>query len=183
MKATAYLPNLSAAEAVVFAISAVALCTMLATPRALSFQRSSSDEPEVVFTGSVLKDVRRQVLVVPEAPDSRLKRNNLAFDPSRRYVAFTVEDPKHTHGFFDRIFFTDTQAKQTFEIQNLPLPYRPFDSLRFIRPGVLQFDRWAGPHTGVRYRLDVRRRELVSARSFIEADYLELQKKSKNQRQ
>jgi hypothetical protein len=137
--------------------------------------RATANEPELVFTGSTLKEETQRVRVELGAPAAGLQRKNLAVGPGGRFRAFTVEDPSKPGGFFDRIFFEDVRAGRTYEIRNLLNAHRPFNDLRFHR-AVLQFDRWAGPHTGIRYRLDVRRRRLVSARTFIEADYLRLMK-------
>jgi hypothetical protein len=132
-------------------------------------------EPGLVFTGSVLKEEARQARVEPGAPAAGLQRKNLAVGLGGRFRAFTVEDPVRPGGFVDRIFVEDVRAGITYELRDLSNAHRPFNDLKFHR-AVLQFDRWAGPHTGIRYRLDVRRRHLVSARAFIEADYLRLMK-------
>lgn len=155
--------------------AAVLSLSLLTSAQTGGAGRDRANEPELDFSGSVREEAARQARVVPRAVGAGLVRKNLAKGLRGRYRAFTVEDPARPDGFVDRIFFEDVRAGRTYEIQNLKHPHRPFDDLKFVG-GVLQFDRWAGPHTGIRYRLDVRRRRLVSARTFIEADYLRLMK-------
>jgi hypothetical protein len=124
--------------------------------------------------------VSREVSVVAAAPDAALRKENSARDASGRFEAFTVEQPSpQAATFADRIFFTDRRARRTFEIRGLPNPHRPYNDLVFKGRRILQFDRWASPHFGVRYLVDVRRRRLVSARSFADADHVGLQNKSR----
>lgn len=135
-------------------------------------------EPDLVFTGSVLRAVSREVRIVAASPDPKLARENRARDRSGRFEAFTVNDSAPgVSGTLDRIFFIDRRARRTYEIRGLLNPQRPFNDLTFKAAGLLQFERWANPHAGVRYRVDVRRRKLVSARSFFDADYVERQRK------
>ena len=164
------------AFALMAACVALALCPLTAAAR--PGQRGDRDTRQLVFTESVLREAAREVSVVEAAPPAGLGRKHQTTAPGGRYVAFTVEDSSGGGVTHDRIFFTDLRARRTFEVKNLPDAHRPFDDLLITRGAVLQFDRWGAPHRGVRYRLDLRRRRLVSARVFFDADYVERQRQS-----
>lgn len=154
------------------------LCLVLLVCGAIRASSQRPDYPDLIFLRSVVRPVSRRAKIVKASPDAGIKQDNVAADRWRRFRAFTILDStRSVRKYPDRIFFTDARTHQTFEILSLPEPHRPYDNLTF-EGGILQFDRWASPHHGVRYRLDVRRRKIIFARAFIEADYVERQRKS-----
>jgi hypothetical protein len=172
--------SLARARRLAAAVALLLCCSLTASAIIFSpvAPHRSQGEPDLVFMGSILRAVSREVRIVAASPDPRLAKENRARDRSGRFEAFTVADSAPgVSGTVDRIFFTDRRAKRTYEIRGLLNPQRPFNDLTFKAGGLLQFERWANPHAGVRYRVDVRRRKLVSARSFFDADYVERQRK------
>lgn len=165
------------AFALLAACVALALGPLGGAGAAHTGQRGERDTRQLVFTESVLREAAREVSVVEAGPPAGLRRKRRVTAPGGRFVAFTVEAPSGGGVFHDRIFFTDLRARRTFEVRNLPDAHRPFDDLLITRGAVLQFDRWGAPHRGVRYRLDLRRRRLVSARVFFDADDVEHQRR------
>ena len=156
------------------ALHALAACLISSAPASTHAQRDEG----LIFTDSVLASVRPDVKVVEASPDADLARENAASDASGRYTAFAVAAPDGKDGIFrDHIYVTHRRSAKTFEITGLPFAHRPFDNLSFTPRGLLQFDRWVNPHFGTRYRFDVRRRRLVYARAFADADYVESQKR------
>ncbi len=57
--------------------------------------------------------------------------------------------------------FSDDQSSHP--IQGLPLTWRPFSDLAWVRGDVLTFERWSQPVCGVYYAVDVGKGELFLA--------------------
>ncbi|MCA1631624.1 MAG: hypothetical protein LC774_15090 [Acidobacteria bacterium] len=127
-------------------------------------------------------DLVRGKLVLAKTKDPARLDARLTNTPDGAFEAFTVEQPlrKTQAGTSvkDRIFFAQRKTGRVYEILGLPEGHRPFRYLRWDGNRVFIFDRWASPHHGIRYKLDVSRRKLISAKAFIEADYVELLKKA-----
>jgi len=99
-----------------------------------------------------------QVVAVQPAPD--LVRDEVVVNPAGTYRAFT--------GCAEtcRIFFEAIATGKVFEIQGLPLPWRPFSALVWVTDDILVFDRWSQPHYGIHYAVDVGERTLLVAAPF-----------------
>ena len=141
--------------------------------------------PEVVFINSVYGRVAHHLTIAAAKPETQLPKQEVVTSTGRRFSAYTgfQPDPKSAapYRYPFHIFFTDFGTQHTYEICGLPEPHRPYSYLLFTGGNILQFDRWASPHHGIRYRFDVRRRKLISARAFIEADYITLMKKTQKE--
>ncbi len=168
------------------ALAVLAACSTLSLPAetaTLVGYAPAQRGEGLIFTDSVLASVRDEVKAVESSPDASLAREDTASDASGRYTAFTVAVPFAQDGTSrEHIYFTDRRAGKTFEITGLPFEYRPFDNFSFTPRGLLQFDQWVNPRFGTRYRFDVRRRRLVYARGFVDADYVERRKRERRGR-
>ncbi len=144
------------------------------------------DLPEVVFTGSAYDEVARRLTIRLARPPAQIPKQDLATSADGRFDAYTIFQPNPktaaVYRYPDHIFFSDLRTGHAYEIRGLPDPHRPFSYLLFTNARILQFDRWASPHHGIRYRFDVRRRKLISARSFVEAEYINLMKKTQKKK-
>lgn len=101
--------------------------------------------------------------------DPSLERENSTENPEGTFQAFTVCDPalcSDENCCQDRILVEDTQTDQIYEIQGLPLRWRPFSDLVWITNDILVFDRWSNPDYGVHYAVNVREKRLLLASPF-----------------
>jgi hypothetical protein len=127
-------------------------------------------------------DPHRHVIPVHErpwsvelAPQARLRHVNgdvtghdTVSSPDGRWRAFVVESQQE-----DRIRVEETRGRRRYELQGLPLPYRPLSDLAWIDGHRLAFDRWSQPHYGLHYVLDVRSRRLILAAPFPDQFFLD----------
>ena len=180
------------------------LCAALACPAAAGFAQHQSSKPgaslpaptggrredhavrlevpEVVYVKSVLDRINYRIARLRAPLDTGWRQESLTSTPDGAFEAFTIEQPicqtRVGTSVKDRIFFAQRKTGRVYEILGLPEGHRPFMYLRWGGDRLLIFDRWASPHHGVRYKLDPRRRRLISARAFVEAEYIEFLKKT-----
>lgn len=93
--------------------------------------------------------------------DPDLKRENIVINQDKTFQAFSTCDEAAC-----RIFFEELSTGQVYEIQGLPLSYRPFSDLVWISSDILVFDRWSQPHYGIHYAVDVNKKKLLLASPF-----------------
>ena len=101
--------------------------------------------------------------------DLGLKRENVTENPSRTFQAFTVCDPTLCSSgdcCQERILAEDIKTNRIYEIQGLPLRWRPFSDLVWITDDILIFDRWSNPDYGIHYAVNVREKRLLLASPF-----------------
>jgi hypothetical protein len=93
------------------------------------------------------------------------------FTPDRKHSAYLIcvplkskEDPERCA---HRVYFDDyIGPAKIFEIRGEPEleeVTRPIDDLKWVNAFTLSYERWAGPHFGHRYLIDVRSRKQVAA--------------------
>jgi hypothetical protein len=104
-----------------------------------------------------------------EAPDPSLWENITTRDDFQ-YTAFTADiETQQTIGthqtFLPKIFVQDTEQDIVYEIQGIPLEYRPFSDLEWSGDRLI-FDRLSQPHYGIHYEVDVEKKKLVVAEAF-----------------
>ncbi|MBN1483809.1 MAG: PD40 domain-containing protein [Chloroflexia bacterium] len=80
--------------------------------------------------------------------------------------AFCIQEQAPSGGWVERLIVEDLAQGSLYEIQGLPLPWRPFSDLAWLDEDVLVFDRWAQPHYGTHYAVDVRQGTLLLASPF-----------------
>lgn len=125
---------------------------------------SISDPHEyiVAIINEVSLDLERfsEFEIVEVSLNSDLQYQNITLNKSRTLRAFTACDGDC------RIFFENLATQQIFEIQGLPLSYRPFSNLVWISDVILTFDRWSQPYYGIHYVVNIDIQELLLAVPF-----------------
>jgi len=109
------------------------------------------------------------VEIIEVSVDSNLETENIAVNQDGTYRAFTICDPtlcQDENCCQERILIENLQTGHIYEIQGLPLPWRPFSDLVWATNDILVFDRWSQPHYGIHYAVDIRQRELILASPF-----------------
>jgi hypothetical protein len=96
-----------------------------------------------------------------EAPiELNLERENITTNQDGTFRAFT------TCGQYCRIFVEELITGKIYELQGLPLEWRPFSGFVWITSDILVFDRWSQPHYGVHYAVNIKERKLILASPF-----------------
>jgi len=98
-----------------------------------------------------------------------LQRQNVVTSSEGNFRAFTVCDPSLCQGESccqDRLFVEYIEGGKIYEIQGLPLTWRPFSDLVWVRDHILIFDRWSQPEYGIHYAVDARKKRLILASPF-----------------
>jgi hypothetical protein len=98
-----------------------------------------------------------------------LVRDNITVNSIRTFGAFTICDPELCQDgdcCQDRIFIENIHTSQIYEIQGLPLRWRPFSNLAWVTDHILTVDRWSQPHYGIRYTIDVVEMKIISTVSL-----------------
>jgi hypothetical protein len=108
--------------------------------------------------------------MMDEQPPVDLQRQNVVTTSEGHFRAFTVCDPALCQDkgcCQERLFVEDLGRDRTYEIQGLPLTWRPFSGLAWVRGDVLTFERWSQPAYGVHYAVDVGEGELLLAAPLL----------------
>lgn len=100
--------------------------------------------------------------------EAGLKRENHKANRPQTYAAFTVTGA--------RLFVSERKTGKIYEIQGLPLGWRPFSDLSWAHDDTLMFDRWSEPHYGVHYSINVKSKRLMAAVPFPDQVYLRRQR-------
>ena len=101
-------------------------------------------------------------------------KSTLAESPDKIRQAFAFCVPsgsKEVTSCVRRVFITDLGTDETYEITGEQLfieANRPVDSIKWINNNTLSYERWAGPHFGHRYVIDVKQKKQTDA--FILSD-------------
>jgi hypothetical protein len=127
-------------------------------------QGSGKAHDHVMLFESVLENVVSDFSMVETSLPAGSKKESVVTNDKRTYDAFLVDGT--------RLYVTDQQTKQIFEIQGLPLEWRPYSDLFWKNDHTLVFDRWSQPHYGVHYAVDVKSRKLVIANPFPDQVYM-----------
>lgn len=107
--------------------------------------------------------------IIKASVDPNLKMENITVNPDGTFRAFTICDPtlcQDEDCCQERILVENLQTGQIYEIEGLPLPWRPFSDLVWVTNDVLVFDRWSQPHYGIHYAIDIHQRKLILASPF-----------------
>ena len=119
-----------------------------------------------------IPDVR--LVRVPRPRGERLREVVTNRTASMR--AYIVEKPWTTNSRRDHIQIEYLGSGEVFEIEGIPLEYRPFSDLAWVGDRYLVFDRWSQPHYGIHYVVDVVKKKLILASRFPDQFYLNSQK-------
>jgi hypothetical protein len=107
---------------------------------------------------SMLKEIAPEFSAVETTLEKNVKKENAVINKNRTFEAFTVSGT--------RIFVKNLKTGKIFELKGLPLEWRDFSDLAFSGNQTLLFDRWAQPHYGTHYAVDVVRKKLTEAAPF-----------------
>jgi hypothetical protein len=130
-------------------------------------------ESAKILTIKVERDLPNGDLAEKIEKDGR-GRSTLAESPDKIRQAFAFCVPlgsKNGPGCVTRVFVTDLGTDLTYEISGEELfieANRPIDGLKWINNSTLSYERWAGPHFGHRYIVDLKRMKQTAA--FILSD-------------
>ncbi len=114
-------------------------------------------------------DVRIAPLITPP-----LESRDSVLSPNGQWLAFVFTAPDESGG---RVGFQNIRTGKRYQIEGLPLPYRPITGLCWIDT-LLIFDRWSQPHYGIHYIVDVRGARLLLATPFPDEFFLQQQRDS-----
>jgi len=122
--------------------------------------KKARDLPDGDLADKIEKDARGK---------STLRENP---DKIRQAFVFCVPSgSKEVTSCVQRVFVTDLGTDETYEITGEELfieANRPVDGLKWINNNILSYERWAGPHFGHRYVLDLKQMKQTGA--FILSD-------------
>jgi len=106
-----------------------------------------------------------EILTVSSLPPQ--ERENIAVNEEQTYQAFTICQPISEHeGCQEKIFIEEISTGKYYQIQGIPLSWRPFTNLGWRNETMLEFDRWSNPHYGLRYTVDMTEKKLVDITEF-----------------
>ena len=101
-------------------------------------------------------------------------KSTLAESPDKIRQAFVFCVPSgstEVRSCVKRVFVTDLGTDETFEIAGEELfieANRPVAGLKWVTNSTLSYERWAGPHFGHRYVVDIKQKKQTGA--FILSD-------------
>src|SRR5204863_6548745 len=117
--------------------------------------KKAHDLPEGDLANRIEKDGRGKKLLA-ESPDK-----------IRQAFVFCVPSgSKEVAACVSRVFITDLGTDETYEITGEELfieANRPVDGLKWTNDYTLSYDRWANPHYGHRYVVDLKRSKQTAA--------------------
>jgi hypothetical protein len=95
--------------------------------------------------------------------------STLKISPDKTFKAYVLCVPAesaNTDYCAGRVFFTEQATKTVYEIRGedtLEETGRPVDNIKWLNGHTLSYERWAGPHGGERYVIDVKSRKQTAA--------------------
>ncbi len=116
-----------------------------------------------------------KLVLVERPPDS--KKANIVLNQSKTLRAYVTRKASGEGAGLDLIWIEYVQSGQTYEIQGIPLPHRPFSDLKWVKDKFLVFDRWSNPHYGMHYVLDTVERKVRLAAPFPDQFFLDSQRR------
>lgn len=110
------------------------------------------------------QEIGSSIRVVESAVESGVSRHNVVSSNNNLYQAFTVCLPKPgVDGCLEALFIEETKTGRFYEIQGVPIEWRPFSNLFWTREDLLIFERWSNPNFGYRYTVDIKAKKLIKA--------------------
>ncbi|GAB1410461.1 hypothetical protein MASR1M90_16150 [Desulfovibrionales bacterium] len=118
-------------------------------------------------TEEVTNVVIMQIEALP-LEDSEL--GDVVVNESQTMRAFLLSAEGPPEWQCEYVYFQDLQTDQTFVILGIPVPWRPFSDLAWVKDQYLVFDRWSQPHFGWHYVVDTKTKKIVLARPVNAAE-------------
>lgn len=108
-------------------------------------------------------EIKQGIKIVEVSRLPNQGRNKITVNAEQTYQAFTICRPlSDGQGCQEQIFIEDLITGKFYQIQGIPLSWRPFTNLTWTRETYLEFDRWSNPHYGFHYVVDMSQKKLVN---------------------
>ncbi|MEE3718050.1 hypothetical protein V2H45_15015 [Tumidithrix elongata RA019] len=146
------------------------LSAILALPIAFNIQNYGSigTSTDILVSESRGQDLTQkqisQIRVVAEKipPELLRQRTHEVIDFAGTYRAYIIPISVSE----ERIAIEDLKTKTIYTVQILPSLPRPFSNLKWVwnsdrKSWVLSLERWATPHFGYLYEIDIKQRKLI----------------------
>ena len=118
------------------------------------------------------EDLAQEIKVVEVSRLPRQKRENIAVNSAQTYQGFTIceflSEFDQEEGCQEKIFIEDMISGKFYQIQGIPLSWRPFTNLAWTEDNIFAFERWSNPHYGLHYVVDMNQKKLVDISAFDE---------------
>lgn len=108
-----------------------------------------------------LSQLKPEVKIVPSTAPVAGAKENLITNQTRTFRFFTISSAAG----FERIFFDDLRAHETYEIEGIAWPGRPLNDPVCV-DDYLIFDRSVNPNRAVHYAFNLKKRIVTVARVF-----------------
>jgi hypothetical protein len=118
------------------------------------------------------EDLAQEIEIVEISRLPNQNRENITVNSAQTYQAFTIceflSEFDQEQGCQEKIFIEETIAGKFYQIQGIPLSWRPFTNLAWTEENILSFQRWSNPHYGLHYVVDMNQKKLVDISAFDE---------------
>ncbi len=178
MKSRKYKSTINAALLCLLLLAVCASClafsfTMINASAKRRSQQARNDSKGVHRHGKLdasgMSEIIRQVKIVEVTVPGNLSRENIVNNLNHTRTAFTLSVPDSNQAdasYFDRIYFEERRTGKVYEIQNIPLPFRPLENLAWANNNTLVFDRPSSPQYGTHYSVNAQQKRMTLAASF-----------------
>ncbi len=118
------------------------------------------------------EDLAQKIKIVEISRLPNQKRESIAVNSAQTYQGFTIceliseFDPEQ--GCQEKIFIEDMNAGKFYQIQGIPMSWRPFTNLAWTGEHIFAFERWSNPHYALQYVVDMNQKKLVDISVFEE---------------
>jgi len=110
----------------------------------------------------IQQEIQQEIKIVEISLLPNQERDNITVNPEQTYQAFTIcQALSDGKGCQEQIFIEDMTTGKFYQIQGIPLSWRPFTNLAWTDEKYLAFDRWSNPYYGLHYVVDMNQKKLV----------------------
>lgn len=115
------------------------------------------------------EDLFAEVAIVEVSSLQNQERDNITVNQAQTYQAFTICEPLfEAEGCQEKIFIEEMTTGKYYQIEGIPMSWRPFTNLIWTDEKILEFDRWSTPHYRLHYTVDMTEKKLVDVSEFEE---------------
>ena len=109
------------------------------------------------------ENITEQVDIIAVSSLPQQERENITVNQEETYQAFTICQPlSEEERCQEKIFIEEIYTGKYYQIQGLPLSWRPFTNLAWTNETILEFYRWSNPHYSLHYTVDMTEKKLVN---------------------
>jgi hypothetical protein len=116
------------------------------------------------------EDLAQEIEIVEISRLPNQKRENIAVNSAQTYQGFTIcellSEFEEEGGCQEKIFIEDMIAGKFYQIQGIPLSWRPFTNLAWTDEHIFAFERWSNPHYALHYVVDMNQKKIVDISAF-----------------